>query len=421
MSAIFSRVRSKLGRYQVDVNPHDWRLPSSYSTSSKTGKATVIPDPSIFRNALIPNPSVPCAPEGNLIYPDISHAAVHLALLECFRNVRHSAAELDIRSQNPQLPSYDVSQKPKRTSTFHGESDSEQWNLLIRLAITRFETWWTNIAQVFRHATAYTHHGGDRTVVQLTKDYLPPLDVLLVWYSFTLDSEEYAKACHECNMPHLAQLCFPWPAIRDVIDLETMTLSITKPAEGLFKTLTNQTTNILQYIQAPPAYIEASALDPSVDFYALVKKQERFIDRSHKLLWIRSPALRGSLERSAIAYLEAQTTNDLFFMPSENVSFGIDLIWRTHGLYPAQYWLFREDSSDLAPPGQLTEPQHPTADKMPTPQPTTNAICTCWTCERNRDDMPSFALPLKSPPHYQPSSSEFAKAWNPESLSSLSS
>ena len=423
MTALFSRVRGKLEGYQVDVSPHDWRLPSSYSTSSRSGKVTVIPDSAIFRNALIPNSSVPGAPEGSLIYPDISHAAVHLALLESFRNLRHSAAELGIKSKNPQLPSYNFSEKPTRSSTFDGESDSEQWNLLIRLSITRFETWWTNIENVFNHATAYTHHAGDKGVVQLTKDYLPPLDVLLVWYSFMLEPDEYSKACYECNMPHLTQLCFPWPAIRDVINTETMTLTIPRPAENLFKTLTDQSADILQYIKAPPAYTEASILSPSIDFYALVKKQEPFFDNSHKLLWIRSPSLVGSLERSALAYLEAQSTDDLYFMSSETIPFGIDLIWRTHRLYPAQYWLFRQDSSDLAPPDQMTKQRPTIADKkLTSPAPNCSSLCCCWTCERIRDDLPSFSLPPKSPPSQQSSSSsDVAKAWNPEALTPLSS
>ena len=420
--SIFSRVRSKLGGNQEQINPHDWQLRSSYCTSSKNEKPTVIPDPGVLRNSLIPGPSVADAPEGSLVYPDVGHASVHLALVECFRNLRHSAAELGIISTTPKLPSYDFAEKPKRSPTFDNEYDNDQWSTLIRLAVTRFETWWTNIEQVFNHATAYTHHAGPKSVVQLTKDYLPPLDVLLVWYAFMLDSEEYAKACHECGMPHLLQLCFPWPAVRDSMDTETMTMTLGRPAESLFKTMTQQSANILQYIKAPPVYAEVSILSPSLDLFALVKKQEAFFEQSHKLLWIRSPSLVGSLERSASAYLEAQVTNDLFFMPATSLPFGIELIWRSHCLFPAQYRSFREATSDIVPPDEMSERLVPTVDEKPhSAPPHVDSICFCWTCERIRDDLPSFVL---APEHQVPNvaeSSHGSKSLNAETLSRLSS
>ena len=421
MSSIFRRVRKRFEESPVEVDPHDWQLPSSYPTSTKAGKATVIPDPAIFRNALIPNPLVSGASENSLVYPDISHAAVHLALLECFRNLRHSAVELSIKSEAPQLPSYDFSEKSKRSSTLGVASDSKQWNLLIRLAIGRFELWWTNIDEVFKHAIAYTHHAGDKAGVQLTKDYLPPLDVLLVWYAFMLDAEEYAKACHGCSIPHLTQLCFPWPAIRDVIDRETMSFAMTSPAESLFKTLTEQSADILQYIQAPPAYTEASLPSVSIDFFGMVKKQEPFFELSNRLLWIRSPSLVGSLDRSFCAYVEAQTMNDLFFVATENLAFGIDLIWRTHRLYPARYWLFRQNCSELTAPNELSGRSSHTASKTSLCPSLTNAICACWTCERIRNDLPTFRLPRMSSLLYRSLSARQGEPWNIRGLASLSS
>ncbi|RMZ86183.1 hypothetical protein DV737_g287, partial [Chaetothyriales sp. CBS 132003] len=274
------------------------------------------------------------------------------------RNTKQlTAAELGIKSHSSPVPSYDFNEKqPERSPAFEGEAESEQWNLLIRLAITRFKTWWTHLDQVFHHAAAYAHHGGDREVLQLTKDYLPPLDVLLVWYAFMLEPEEYQRACFECEMPHLTKLCFPWPAIRDLINFDTMTLTITRPAERLFNNLTEQSADILQYIQAPPAYTEPFMLSPTIDFFTLVKKQNLFVELSHKLLWIRSPALVGSLERSYDAYFDAQSTNNLFFLSADAIPFGVDLIWRTHRLYPAQYSDFREALSGIAHPDQPSRP-----------------------------------------------------------------
>ncbi|RMZ83669.1 hypothetical protein DV738_g1018, partial [Chaetothyriales sp. CBS 135597] len=395
---------------QDELNPHHWRLPSSYTASSKGDRRTVIPDPSIFRNALISNPGSPsgAGPDGRPIYPDISHAAVHLALLECFRNLRHRATELGIKSRGPELPRYDFNEKrPHPTSTMEEEAESEQWTMLIRLAITRFQTWWTHLDRVFKHAAAYSHHGGHLGVVQLSKDYMPPLDVLLVWYAFMLEPEEYQRACIECQMPRLAELCFPWPVVRDLIDFDTMTLTITRPAEKLFKNLTQQSADILEYVQAPPAYAEPSELSSTIDLFALVKKQDSFLDLAHNLLWIRSPSLVSSLKRSCDAYLAAQSTNDLFFMSPRAIPFGIDLMWRTHRLYPAQYSDFRNAiSSDTLPPSQFlgTGPGlekstqgEKAPPSVPAPRPAWTT-CLCWTCERIRQDLPTFAIPPKELP-----------------------
>ncbi|RMD42546.1 hypothetical protein DV735_g2624, partial [Chaetothyriales sp. CBS 134920] len=434
MSQLLNRVWAKVEVSQDDVNPHDWRLPSpsSYTASSKGDRSTVIPHPSVFRNALISNPGSPSAagPNGRPIYPDISHAAVHLALLECFHALRHSAAELGIKSDSPPAPSYDFNEKRPQPER---EAESQQWNLLIRLAVTRFQTWWTHLDQVFNHAAAYTHHGGHLRVVQLGKDYIPPLDVLLVWYSFMLEPEEYQRACIECQMPRLAKLCFPWPAIRDLIDFDTMTLATTRPAERLFKNLTQQSADILDYVQAPPAYTEPSELRSAIDLLTLVKKQDTFLDMAHDLLWIRSPSLVNSLERSWEAYLAAQSTDDLFFMSPRAIPFGVDLIWRTHRLYPAQYSDFRHTVSATMPPNHPFEADpdleqssysEKAAASVPAPRPAWTT-CLCWTCERIRDDLPAFAMPPKEAGSIDPAVSTLSAGsrpgWDRSQLSTLSS
>jgi len=103
--SIFGRVRARLSGSeagcQADRDPHDWPLPSSYSTSKAGGRETVIPNPTIFRNAFVPSEATLGRTETSLVYPDISHAAVHLALLECFRRLRLSASRLDVELEKP--------------------------------------------------------------------------------------------------------------------------------------------------------------------------------------------------------------------------------------------------------------------------------------------------------------------------------
>ncbi|EEU33460.1 uncharacterized protein NECHADRAFT_98456 [Fusarium vanettenii 77-13-4] len=224
----------------------------------------------VFANALIPSEPNVGNLETALAYPDVSHAAVYLALLEYFRNLWLSASALDIE--------------------------------------------WTNINDVLNHAAVYAHHASDRVAVQLAKDYLPPLDVLLVWYAFMLDTDAYRAAYHAACRdrephvpPRIQKLCFPWPAIRDVIDIEKIQFSLPRAAQTLFLTLSGQSADILTYLKSPPAYIKSGTLPFEVNLTAEVKKHKKFINEAHGLLWIRAPALNRSLARASSSALRSLT------------------------------------------------------------------------------------------------------------------
>ena len=390
---LFNRVRGRLSGKQGDIDPHEWRLPSSYSVSRQSGRQTIIPNPRILSNAFIPNDPTLGTNEAALMYPDMSHCAVHLALIECFRKLRLSASGLDVEVQP--LPVYEEKTVSARDLGPKRLPESERWDMLIRLSITRFTAWWMNIDQVFSHATAYTNHGGDKSVVQLTKDYLPPLDVLLIWYSFMLDHEHYITGCRDREIPKLLELCFPWPAIRDTIDTETMTFKLPRAAENLFSTLSSQSADILTYLEQPPAYLEATMQPLQVDLFSKVKDQEAFLDEAHELLWIRAPALKGSLERSSVDYLEFQIQTKPDDIQPGILPFGIGLLLRTHKLFPIQYELFCRgigagptacstiDSKALLS-NQITESSE---EEQHTPS---TSECCCWTCESIRDYLPAF-------------------------------
>ncbi|KAL2392843.1 hypothetical protein ABEF93_001742 [Exophiala dermatitidis] len=424
LMSIFSHVRGRLSKHEADQDPHDWRLPSSYSTSKPGSWRPEIPNPRIFRNAFVPTFSEASLgrAETSLIYPDISHAAVHLALLECFRKLRLTASrlEMDVEVEKP-APAYSEKPKPIEERQHHTPSrlpESERWDMLIRLAITRFAAWWMNIDRVLYHATAFTHHAGDKSVVQLTKDYLPPLDVLLVWYTFMLDEETYTAACDGRGTPRLADLCFPWPAIRDVLDLDAMTYNLPRAAEKLFSTLSSQTADILTYLEGPPAYVESAVLPVEIDLFAQVKEQEKLMEDAHELLWIRSPSLQGSLERSSIQYLEFQLSSNQIDIQPHDMPFGVELIWKTHKLYPSQYRLFRQGitptSADTKSSAIMVDDdddhEHEQTRRPPRPS---SSECCCWTCERIRDDLPTFS--------YDRSPSASESAYDKSLVSSLSS
>ena len=386
--SLFQRVRGRLSKADQPEDPHNFSLPTKYSISSATSQHTPIPNPHALRNAFIPDPTTE-APKDVLIYPDASHVAVHLCLLECFRKLRATAIELDIQSFKP--PAYAEDASGPSDLVEERLPESLHWDLLVRLAVTRFTTWWNNLPQVFSHAVAYDHRAGANC--QLSSNYLPPLDVLLIWYSLMLDEEEYSRLCNEAADTRLSLLCFPWPAIRDAIDRESMTFSLTKPAAILFQTISEQSANVLEYLSEPPAYALSERSPFAIDLVTQVHHQEAFLEASHDALWIRSPAMSGSIYRACLDYLRVDDMGRLGDFTLQQLPYGVELIWRTHRLFPAQYLNYRHSSPDTRDEGydlKATYSSDSTTSTRSSRHFGDGERCICWTCERIRDDAPSW-------------------------------
>lgn len=406
---LFTRLRSSAkgktpeqSQDQSHLDPHTWKLPSVYPTSQPGAKQPVIPDPRVFANVFsIPTEFEPVRVETLLAYPDASHAAVHLALLECFRNLRASARALDVSVVQP--PSYNEKSTAGSSSEAAPLPESQRWDFLIKLAVTRFTAWWSNIDMVLNHASVYSHHAGGHVAVQLTKDYLPPLDILLVWYALILNTTAYDAACqaHDGDVARLKKLCFPWPAIRDVIDMEKMEYTLPRSAQNLFQNLSSQSCDILTYLNSPPAYTDSGKDLCKIDLFGQVKKYSDFVNESHRRLWIRSPALHGSLSRAGGEYLDFHLREPNVDEEDawESLSFGVRLFWRTHRLFPRQYKAFlAEIGKNNAASSQGSKDDLKIILDGEDDQIESSQYCCCWICERIRDDLPEFC-------HNQPSSS----------------
>lgn len=385
----FSRVRDAVSGRQVGVDPHNWQLPSSYSTSTSNNK-TVIPNPNIFSSVYLPGYIKDNTTKNPLLYPEVGHTAVHLSLLECFRNLRLSASAFDDKLQCP--PAYEEKEHVKSGTKESAPAENLKWQALIKLAVTRFGAWWTNIGRILDHATSHARiRASERMAVQLTKDYLPPLDVLLIWYAFMLSTESYRLECQRLGRasPKVIELAFPWPAIREVIDLETMSYNLPFSAQNRFSTLTDQSANILSYLKNPPAYTEECVLPFDIDLCAEVNKHATFIEQSHNLLWIRGPALVGSLQRAAVQYFDSQLNRRPQMREQMEFNFGVELVWRTHRLFPQQYKYFLQTTEKISETSNSKESSSQDLSPYSGASIATNT-CICWTCERIRNDLPTF-------------------------------
>ncbi|KAJ6785335.1 hypothetical protein PWT90_02602 [Aphanocladium album] len=393
---------------QAGVDPHGWTLPSSYAASKPDTKPTLIPNPAIFSNADAPRKLD--LSQGILNYPDASHAAVHLALLECFQKLRLGASALDVQVDEP--PEYQEKMTPTSPKAASRPRKSQHWAVLVKLAVARFDAWWSNIHLVLTHAAAYANRAGSGAQIQLTKDYLPPLDVLLVWYAFMQDTVAYMAACRdrEGQIPGLPSLCFPWMAVRAVIDMESMTYELPNGAKTLFRTLSHQSADILEYLSSPPAYSEEASLPFSIDFVAEVQKHDEFIDAAHNALWIRSPALHGSLKRAAAEYMKLWSGGSASADATGNASFGVQLFSRTSRLFPHFYERLLHEGDVKASKSEC--------GKQPQATDQESSECICWTCELIRDELPLFTH-ASTAPNRESASSTPASPLIAQQISSL--
>lgn len=400
-----------------DADPHQWDLSSSpsrkVSISSKHPK-TVIPDPAIFCDAIVP--AFEHRERGTpMQYPTPGHLAVHLALIECFLKLKETVATSS-RLEILDVPKYPQGSGNEKSLVLPNVAQmSERWKTVVRLAVSRFQIWFENVEAILRHASAYHRYGPNSpaTHAAITADYLPPLDVLLVWYVYMNHPGAYREDNLAHSSPKLLEIPLPWEAILAATDMDTLTYTMTPAAEKLFITTTTQSPDILVYLSNPPPYSDlnpetAFSIDLSATVHALVDGAS-FMPKMHSLLWLRSPSLEGTLGRALARYAALpQATGarpSAWFTRVLNDP-ALELVWRSHMVYPMAYARYSQEifgSDALLIPEAEDEFQAPsnktasteinatiTSDGSSLDDEDDGAMCYCDICERIRDEEPNY-------------------------------
>ena len=356
-------------RSRDSIDPHTWKLPTRFHTARSVDDQPKVPDPSIFKDLPISSST------------STSELAVHLCLLECFYKFKQNVLESEAidtafksLSWSPSKEDWRISEleiaHPENT-TYH---QSRKWNLMVDLAVARFDAWWHKVDRVLVHAAAYSPSKQDGHLIHLSKDYLPPLDVLMVWHGYLLGTvfNRSSSSKPEIQSPSIA---FPFKAIYDAIDSETFNFDMTKSAQNVFRTHLKQSPDPLTYFSTPPAYTEIPLEKPTTDLAGLVHAQETFMNEAHRMLWIRSPALQGSLRNSLRRYnnLALETLSPASVDPN-CLPFDIALAWKTHQLKSSEYHQDAEAKRSNAKFGEDSWMQ--AMSKLPDKR-----SCLCWTCE----------------------------------------
>ncbi|KAF4334705.1 hypothetical protein FBEOM_11445 [Fusarium beomiforme] len=325
-----------------------------YELAVKREDFPKIPDPSIFKFPSAANSDIKSSRRQNtpdLALPTLAECAAHLEFLETLFILRQRilvSKELD-----------DVMQiKPVRETKTGAQGDSKtfkdeklwerrqaKWPRFVELATVRFLAW-----------RASFNRSSER---EITRENLPPLDVLMVWHSFLLNPGLFLRTCSE---ELLYSVRFPWKHIHSAIDNAEWTFSLPpiaaanyEEASGFGPDLFNDILSWKQLTYATivdmschgfghTGYRPAICESPCKEYSQLFRdsdlvlatqlrdaviRQASFVDKMNSFMWIRSPALEGTIKRGIARYLNFCK---LLKMSKTTVvpTLDIDLVWHTH-------------------------------------------------------------------------------------------
>jgi hypothetical protein len=346
----------------------------TYRTAQHPREEPVIPSESLFNFDTL---SIDQRETATAVLPSIASCATHLQLLQVLFVLRQNIfTSTDIDAS--------CGIEPERvtktgvngdTKTFKDESlwakRQAKWTMFVEHAAVRFLVWRRCLAE--SPPGSMVKKTGDGSLELKT---LPPLDVLMVWHSFMLNPRLLARHCRDERLYHLRM---PWSAVHDSIrshdwtfihgegdsaafsattglpanlykqfsewhtsiapsgpTLDTLTLSDAKPLDATAKTTLkpgSSTDTVIRYTQAFASINGTLA----IQLRDAVIRQTSFVDKMNRHLWIRSPAIVGTLTRAQTRYRNFLTL--LRLHPGHTIvpTLDIDLVWHTHQCAPAEY------------------------------------------------------------------------------------
>jgi len=392
-----------------ELHPHDWDFRDPTSRKSKarfrsrsSNVFPTVPSPSIFRDVSIPYSltHISTAPPTFVQYPAPGHVASHLLLIECFHNFKAQT------EQSLDFPEGSASQV--RPLSQH---DTGTWSSYLLVAIKRFKLWITKIEAVIRHSAVFNRYGtGSHLHGAFTENYLPPLDVLFIWYCYLQSPASYERLVASNDFRLLNQICLPWHVFLTVIDHNTLEYTSPPAARTLWRNLVGIPFDINDCFDLKLESDTSAFTTCDLDILEIALAQTDQIDQFQQHRWLRSPALRGTIERAMSRYTEAvlscrprmtrqtqQIPMDANFETRSTDSLQLDVLSRlvlnTHRAYHgawtafAQVYSIRDD--DRPPPPSYDQSQGDLADiasDIHSRGAPSSETCYCWICERIQDE-----------------------------------
>ncbi|KAJ8130841.1 hypothetical protein O1611_g2791 [Lasiodiplodia mahajangana] len=351
-----------------------------------------IPDPGLFNFHIDAS-----AEDRQRRLPTAAECATHLELLQAFRHIRtqiESSTRLDRvfgikpeprivyrkrRVYKGRKSSWVREEVKLRDNNFEKRREVK-WPLYLKLAAARFLSWAAVVEEVF--------FSQPPTPSQSLR--VPPLDILMVWHAFLLNPKWF-QSFKQSKLKYLSTVPFPWDQIHAAIDSNSRDwpFELSKEDQDWFQEKTGSHPDLLGFLikankssivrnclaihgiksrhlngsrglrlkDIPKVYIGNSNLelaevkfldscrlalgsnDTVKSLVEAVERQSAFVDKMEKQLWIRSPAVAGTLSRAIIRYERFLKLFKLYPKKMLVPTLDIDLVWHTHQCSPTQYGL----------------------------------------------------------------------------------
>ncbi|KAF3902147.1 hypothetical protein ABW21_db0205389 [Orbilia brochopaga] len=409
---------------------------TQFSESLELSEVTPIPEPTLFEFRGLNR-------HDHTRLPTVAECATHLELLHAFYAVRKKVLsstawdkalgiEPEVTTSTRTSRSYDYTKRCYATRTYTSVKKDDtfddrrkaKWPFYLNLAAVRFLSWAEAVAaNILRGNTD-------------AKVPLPPLDVLMVWHALLLNPAWFNSFENDA-VKQLRDVPFPWQEIHEAIETEKADwpFNLSQRASAWFKSTLNSEADLYEKIasEAKPeitdsllkkqgalrgesrgitmqdlddAVLSLNSETPNWDIVYLnevvtkagedpikglveaVQRQSLFVDKMEKQLWIRSPGLKGTLERAITRYRRFLQLFKLYPGKILVPTLDIDLVWHTHQLSP---FLYQAGAMKYA--GRIIDHNDklgkPTLDDGFTRTKELYRIrfaqeynvCTCWDCE----------------------------------------
>ncbi|KAM0216396.1 hypothetical protein ACHAQD_007858 [Fusarium lateritium] len=370
--------------------------------------------PTLDENPVIPSPDIfnllEDSHEDNL--PTAAQCAVHLELLEVFHALRiqildskalDEIFELGGATKKVYRPKFvqglgkTVNQEVTLRNTVWEENRDKKWTFYLGKAVPRFLVWADKYNASMASELSKDGWDDGRTEIPMTETpWLPPVDVLMVWHAFLLNPSDFLDYCKEKSWNYLPRVTFPWRLIHEAISSQgtirdTWTYKAASwevPKQGsliggdLLKSI------IAKGKKKPLSINERSSYSTVKQLVDNVERQRVFVQKMNAHLWIRSPALQGTLSRAVERYDKYLQLFKLYPGKMLVPTLDIDLVWHTSQLSPAAYKASMEarcgrfiNHDDKIAKPKLVVGNDETQSLYRIRFGLEYSVCLCWECQ----------------------------------------
>ncbi|KAF4341101.1 hypothetical protein FBEOM_4971 [Fusarium beomiforme] len=375
---------------------------SYYPSAATLDENPIIPSPDTFSQ-------LNDCHEDNL--PTPVQCAVHLELLEVFHalririldskaldkafNLGEPTKKIYRRKYIEALKKYVNQEVTLRNESWEAKRD-KKWTWYLGEAAQRFSVWAGEFNTWLTSRAKDSTNDGKSGISMTDSSWLPPVDVLMIWHAFLLNPSDYLDYCRKQCWDYLPRVNFPWElihgsiwsqgTIRDTWIFTGETWEVPERdsviSGDLLKSIIKAGhTRTLDIGKPYPSTFTKKLVDN-------VERQRVFVEKMNAHLWIRSPALQGTLRRAVERYKKYLQLFKLYPGKMLVPALDIDLVWHTSQLSTTAYMQSMEarcgrfiNHDDKIGKSKLAAGNNETETLYRIRFGEEYTVCLCWECQ----------------------------------------